>query len=91
MVDTTIATALITAGVTLVGTTLTVAGGNKKISNELDKHNAVQDERIAELTRRVDIHNNVIDRTYALESATRETSLKLDNIEHRLDSVERAR
>ena len=89
MVDTTIATALITAGVTLVGTTLTVYGGNKKISNELDKHNAVQDERISELTRRVELHNQVVERTYQLESDSRETAVKLENIERRLETAER--
>lgn len=89
MVDPTIATALITAGVTLIGTTLTVYGGNKKISNELDKHNAVQDERISELTRRVELHNQVVERTYQLESDSRITAEKLENIERRLETAER--
>ena len=89
MIDTSIVTALITAGVTLIGTTITVAGGNKKISNELDKHNAIQDERISELTRRVELHNQVVERTYRLESDARVTAEKLENIERRLDAAER--
>lgn len=89
MVDPTIATALITGGITLLGTTLTVMGGNKKISNELDKHNAIQDERIAELSRRVELHNQVVSRTYNLEADSRETAVKLENIERRLEATER--
>jgi hypothetical protein len=42
----------------LVGTVLTTKAGNDKIQHELDKHNAVQDTKLDELTREVRQHND---------------------------------
>lgn len=42
----------------LVGTVLTTKAGNEKIQHELDKHNAVQDTKLEELTREVRQHND---------------------------------
>ena len=50
----TIAVALIS----LVGTIITTKAGNEKIEHELDKHNAVQDTKLEELTREVRQHND---------------------------------
>lgn len=50
----TIAVALIS----LVGTIVTTRSGNEKIQHELDKHNAVQDTKLEELTREVRQHND---------------------------------
>lgn len=50
----TIAVALIT----LIGTVITTKAGNEKIQHELDKHNAVQDTKLEELTREVREHNS---------------------------------
>lgn len=49
--------ALITGGFALLGTYLTVRSGNNKILTEMQKHEAVQDEKIQELTREVRAHN----------------------------------
>lgn len=35
---------------------------------EIAKHNAVVDEKIDTLTKRVDKHNNLVERTYKLEA-----------------------
>ena len=67
-VDPTIIVAVITGVLTLAGTIITVKGGNKDIQNELDKHNAVQDERITELTREVRKHNEFAERIPKLEA-----------------------
>lgn len=50
----TIAVALIS----LLGTVYTTKAGNEKIQHELDKHNAVQDTKLEELTREVRQHND---------------------------------
>lgn len=50
----TIAVALIS----LLGTIYTTKAGNEKIQHELDKHNAVQDTKLEELTREVRQHND---------------------------------
>ena len=64
----TIMVALITGGCALIGTWLTCRSANQKIMSELEKHEAVQDERINELIKKVDKHNNLVERMYALEA-----------------------
>ena len=59
--------ALITGGFALLGTWITVWTGNKRILAEMEKNEALQDERIAELTKKVEKHNNVIERLYIAE------------------------
>lgn len=61
----------------LIGTVLTTKTGNDKIQAELDKHNAVQDTKLEELTREVRQHNEfatripvIEQRVTALEKAT---------------------
>lgn len=68
MIDPAILVAVITGVLTLAGTIITVKGGNDKIQHELDKHNAVQDERITELTREVRKHNEFAERIPKLEA-----------------------
>lgn len=64
----TVLTALITGGLALIGTFLTVRNGNERIMSELEKHNAVQDEKIENLTREVRKHNGHQERIVALET-----------------------
>lgn len=59
----TIAVALIS----LLGTVYTTKAGNEKIQHELDKHNAVQDTKLEELTREVRQHNDFATRIPVLE------------------------
>ena len=59
----TIAVALIS----LIGTVFTTKAGNEKIQHELDKHNAVQDTKLEELTREVRQHNDFATRIPVLE------------------------
>ena len=74
----TIITAFGVALISLAGTVITaransekmqteIQKGNDKIQSELDKHNAVQDERISELTREVRLHNNFAERIPVME------------------------
>jgi Tfp pilus assembly protein PilN len=51
----------------LVGTVLTTKAGNEKIQHELDKHNAVQDTKLEELTREVRQHNDFATRIPVIE------------------------
>lgn len=46
------------AVISLIGTVVTTRAGNEKIQHELDKHNAVQDTKLEELTREVRQHND---------------------------------
>ena len=80
-VDPSIIIAVITGVLTLIGTVITVRGGNDRIQHELDKHNAVQDERITELTREVRKHNDFAERIPRLQE-------KIENIEKRISKLE---
>lgn len=68
---TAIIVAVVTGIFTLTGTVITVAVGQRKtrseIETQLDKHNAIQDERIKTLTKQVEKHNQVVERVYRLE------------------------
>lgn len=55
---TTVLATIAVALISLVGTIFTTKVGNDKIQHELDKHNAVQDTKLEELTREVRQHND---------------------------------
>ena len=70
--------ALVSGGLTLAGTILTVVLSHKSTIQTLEKNSELADqqikgeigivnEKIEELSRRVERHNQVIDRTYELE------------------------
>ncbi|MBO6304856.1 MAG: hypothetical protein J6M62_07270 [Selenomonadaceae bacterium] len=66
----TIITLISTIGValiSLIGTVLTTKIGNDKIQHDLDKHNAVQDTKLEELTREVRQHNDFATRIPVIE------------------------
>lgn len=54
----TLLSTLLVALISLIGTIITTRSGNEKIQHELDKHNAVQDTKLEELTREVRQHND---------------------------------
>lgn len=51
----------------LVGTIITTKAGSDKLQAELDKHNAVQDTKLEELTREVRQHNDFAMRIPVME------------------------
>ena len=63
----TVFSTLAVAVISLIGTVLTTRIGNIKIQHELDKHNAVQDTKLEELTREVRQHNDFAVRIPVLE------------------------
>ena len=63
----TIASTLGVAIITLIGTVITTKAGNERIQHDLDKHNAVQDTRLEELTRDVRQHNDFATRIPVIE------------------------
>lgn len=91
--------ALLSGGLTLLGTIITVLATHKSTLASLDKKTEVSDAQIKgqldvikadirTLSNRVDKHNNVIERTYALEqkAAVFEEKMKVAN--HRIDDLE---
>lgn len=63
----TILSTLAVAILSLLGTIITTHAGNQKVQHELDKHNAVQDTKLEELTREVRTHNDFASRIPVLE------------------------
>lgn len=89
---------IIVAIVSLVGTIITVWAANRhtlaeldkkselsdaKIDAKLDRHQAVTDTKIDELTRKVEKHNNMIERTYQLEGRMTEVEHDLRDLKGR--------
>lgn len=74
--DSTIWVAFITGGFALLGTVMTVRSGNIKIMAELEKHQAVQDQKIETLTEEVRKHNDFAVRVPVIEE-------RLRNLEHK--------
>lgn len=91
--------AVVVALVSLVGTIITVLAANKHTLSELDKksalsdaridaklerHQAVTDTKIEELTRKVEKHNNMIERTYQLEGRMNEAEHDIKDLKGRV-------
>ena len=76
-----IITALITGGLTLIGTALTVSSGQKKTDHKLEMAQAVTDCKLDELTREVRLHNNFVQRVPVMEE-------QIKVINHRISDLE---
>lgn len=91
--------AIVVAVVSLVGTIITVWAANRHTLAELDKkselsdqrldaklerHQAVTDTKIDELTRKVERHNNMIERTYQLEGRMHEVESDIQELKGRV-------
>lgn len=64
----TIIVALITGGLSLVGVIISNVSNNRKVQAQLEKHQAVTDTKIEELTREVREHNNFAKRMPVVEN-----------------------
>ena len=62
---------------------------DQRLDAKLEKFQAVTDTKIDELTRKVEKHNNMIERTYALERKTDVMDEKISVANHRIDDLER--
>lgn len=76
-----IITAIITGGLTLIGTIITVLAANKKTEQQMKIAQAVTDTKLEELTREVREHNN-----FARRMPVVEEQIKIIN--HRIDDLE---
>lgn len=81
MMETAIITALITGGLTLIGTVITVLAANKRTEQQLKVSQAVTDTKLEELTREVREHNNFARRMPVVEE-------QIKVINHRINDLE---
>ncbi len=81
--------AIITGAVAIVVCMINNYFQQRRSEEQNDKTVALIDYKLTELTKRVDKHNNVIERTYRLEeaSAVQEEQIKVAN--HRIEDLER--
>lgn len=91
--------AIVVAVVSLVGTIITVWAANRhtlaelekkselsdqRLDAKLERHQAVTDTKIDELTRKVERHNNMIERTYQLEGRMHEVESDIQELKGRV-------
>ena len=91
--------AIIVVAISLIGTIITVWAANRhtlaelakkselsdqKLDAKLEKHQAVTDTKIEELTRKVERHNNMIERTYQLEGRMNEAEHDIKDLKGRV-------
>ena len=90
---------IIVALISLLGTVVTVWAANRhtlaeldkkselsdaKIDAKLERHQAVTDTKIDELTRKVEKHNNMIERVYQLEGKMTEAEHDIRDLKGRV-------
>ena len=76
-----IITAIITGGLTLIGTIITVLAANKKTEQSMRIAQAITDTKLEELTREVREHNNFAKRMPVVEE-------QIKVINHRIQDLE---
>ena len=93
--------ALITGGLTLIGTVVTVVVSHRQTIATLEKNSAVADEKIQgeinvlkadirTLSNRVEAHNKVVERTYQLERRADVLEEKIKVANNRIGDLERS-
>lgn len=79
---------LITGGFAFMGVCITNSKSNQKMQSNMETHQAVFDERLKDLTRQVEKHNSVIERTYEAERQLDVLTEKQRVANHRIDDLE---
>ena len=69
MVDPAIIVSIISGGLSLAGVIITNVNSNRKIERQLEVSMAITNTKLEELTKQVEKHNQVIERTHKLEQA----------------------
>ena len=67
--DSAIMVSIITGALSLIGIIITNVASNRKIEHQLEVSMAITNTKLEDLTKQVEKHNQVIERTYKLEQA----------------------
>ena len=78
--------AIITGVLTLVGTVITVLSANRKTISSLEIQQAKTDEKIENLTKEVQKHNNFAERMPVVENDIKTIYNRIDKIESEVKS-----
>ncbi|MCI5994749.1 MAG: hypothetical protein MRZ45_02180 [Blautia sp.] len=79
----TIISACISAGVTLLVCMINSRNQQARADEQQRETRALLEYKLEELTKRVDKHNNVVERTYVLEEKVKVANHRLDDLERR--------
>lgn len=71
--------AIITGGISLIGTIITILKSSKKTEESIKIHQAVTDEKIENLTREVRKHNGFAERLPKLEQKVEDLASQIRN------------
>ena len=74
--------ALITGGLTLLGTIITGNRNARELDHKLDKKQAVTDAKLEELTREVRTHNHFAQRMPVVEEQIKVINHRIGDLEH---------
>ena len=67
--DSAIIVSIVTGVLTFLGVIVTNIGSNRKVEHQLEVSQAVTNAKLEDLTKQVEKHNKVIERTFKLEQA----------------------
>ena len=81
--------AIITGAVAIIVCMINNFFQNRRTEQQNDKTITLIDYKLTELTKRVDKHNNTIERTYRLEEQMTLQEEKMKVANHRIDDLER--
>lgn len=80
---------IITGILTLLGVVITNSSSNKSVESKLVTGQAVTDEKIDQLRKEVEKHNNVIERVPVIENKINVLEEKVDKLEDRINHLDR--
>lgn len=84
--DTAVLCAFISAAAAIVVGVLNSRAQHRKTLEEIEKMNTLQEYRIKKLEEKMDRHNNVIERTFALEEKVKAADHRIEDLERRVVS-----
>lgn len=74
--------ALITGGLTLIGTIITVLATSRKTAEDMRIHQAVTDTKLQTLTEEVRKHNSFAERVPVMEEQIKVINHRIEDLEH---------
>ena len=83
--ETAVIVALISAGATIFAVILQGKATTTKVMTELEKHQAVTDVKIEELTRETRKHNNFGERIPVIEEQIKVANHRIDDLERKVE------
>ena len=82
--DTAIIVAIISGVVTIITVLISASNTRSQIQKDLEKSDAIQNERIDNLRKSVEKHNNFASRIPVIEEQVKTVTHRIDELEHKV-------